>query len=119
MREAGKVRRTCRECAHFHAAGTLKHPALGECDRGYRSCRSRSSAACRCGFEAAVPPVPTRGDRVRAMTDEQLADAILDIPGLDIELDFCRKEDCEEAEKGECWDNGACRACLIAWLRER
>ena len=56
---------------------------------------------------------------MRAMTDEQLADAILDIPGLDTELDFCRKEDCEEAEKGECWDNGACRACLIAWLRER
>lgn len=52
------------------------------------------------------------------MTDEQLADAILDIPGLSTQLDFCHRIDCEEAERGECWDNGACRACLIAWLRE-
>lgn len=119
MREAGKVRRTCRECLHFHAGEDRRHPAMGFCDLGYRSCRAKSSAACRCGFEAAVPPVPTRADRVRAMTDEQLADAILDIPGLDTELDFCRKVDCEEAEKGECWRSGACRACLIAWLREK
>lgn len=107
----------CGECAHFHPGEDRRHPAIGFCDLGYRSCRSRSSKACRCGFEEAVLPVPTRADRVRAMTDEQLADAILDIPGLDTELDFCRKTDCEEAEKGECWSNGACRACLIAWLR--
>lgn len=112
------VRRTCRECAHFHAGEDRRHPAMGFCDLGYRSCRARSSAACRCGFEPWEQPAPTRADRVRAMTDEQLADAILDIPGLDTELDFCRKVDCEEAEKGECWSNGACRACLIGWLRE-
>lgn len=112
------MRKTCKECAHFCPGEDRRHPAMGECGRGYRSCRARSSAACRCGFEPIAPPTPTRADRVRAMTDEQLADAILDIPGLSTQLDFCHRIDCEEAERGECWDNGACRACLIAWLRE-
>ena len=112
------MRKTCKECVHFHTGENRRHPAMGFCDLGYKSCRARSSSACRCGFEPWEQPAPTRGDRIRTMTDEQMADAILDTPGMDMCLDFCRKVDCEEAEKGESWANGACRACLIAWLRE-
>ena len=68
---------------------------------------------------AHVPrPTPkTNADRVRAMSDEELARWLMKSNDCDVHIPFCQ---CKE----ECWDNipdipaENCLACMVAWLQE-
>ena len=62
----------------------------------------------------------TNGDKIRAMTDEELAEHILSTPAYETCIDFCKKmaecDDLIESDKGipEEW----CKQCLIDWLQK-
>ena len=62
----------------------------------------------------------TNGDKIRAMTDEELAEHILSTPAYETCIDFCKKraecDDLIESDKGipEEW----CKQCLIVWLQK-
>ena len=66
------------------------------------------------------PGKMTRGDKLRGMTDEELADVILD-NHMDGNIDFCRsRPECEEgldSASGTIPEED-CRLCLIEWLRQ-
>lgn len=52
----------------------------------------------------------TRGDKIRAMSDEDLADILYDSIDPDKYCGCPEDEDCDK--------NVPCRECLIEWLRE-
>ena len=62
---------------------------------------------------------PTNGDRIRAMSDEELAE-IIDKCGLDEEVRFCKsKPECNEImDSGRAITGEMCRKCIIEWLRQ-
>ena len=62
---------------------------------------------------------PTNGDKIRAMSDEELA-KIIDSCGLDEEIHFCKsKPECNEImDSGGTITNEMCRKCGIDWLRQ-
>ena len=71
-------------------------------------------------MELEHPNAPTRADRFRSMTDEDLADLILRAVALE-ELGYCKSHPaCDkaiennEAEIPESW----CRECVVRWLQE-
>lgn len=55
----------------------------------------------------------TRGERIRSMTNEELAEEILEC-GIDGQIEFCQgREECiGEKEIPEEW----CRRCIVEWL---
>lgn len=53
----------------------------------------------------------TRGDKIRSMSDEDLADILYDSINPD---KYCECQ--EEAEEGGCEKDCSCRQCLIEWL---
>ena len=59
----------------------------------------------------AKPPKPTNADRLRSMTDEELAESRILCPYYDSEEDMCSK-----------WvrDDGGrdCAACALDWLKQ-
>ena len=62
---------------------------------------------------------PTNGDKIRAMSDEELA-KIIDSYGLDEEIRFCkRKPECDAIlHSGRVITGEMCRKCVIEWLRQ-
>lgn len=62
---------------------------------------------------------PTNGDRIRAMSDDELAGLLLGFADLDDRIGFCKAHpECEallnsEDEIPTEW----CKACVIKWLR--
>ena len=62
----------------------------------------------------------TNGDKIRAMTDEELAEHILSTPAYETCIDFCKKRaecyDLNESDKGI--PDGWCKQCLIDWLQK-
>lgn len=74
-----------------------------------------------CVFGPCKDETPSNGDRIRAMSDEELADAIVKMAcGIDPAESFCQnKEECEDlmdADK-EIPDEW-CRQCVLAMLRQ-
>lgn len=64
--------------------------------------------------------IMTNADRIRAMSDEELADAIFRLHIDDCkEMHFCKESDrCDEIlDKGELIPKEMCRACLMEWLK--
>lgn len=61
-----------------------------------------------CDFEQCEFITPSNADRIRAMDDEELVELLLD----DF-LMICKKAAPEEAD---CY--GACRDCVLIWLRK-
>ena len=62
---------------------------------------------------------PTIGDRIRAASDEEMAEFIL-ANGLDDEIHFCKcKPECDAilGSDGTITDE-MCRKCCIDWLRQ-
>jgi len=61
----------------------------------------------------------TNADRIRAMSDEELAEWIYNMPGSD-GVDFCKKKaECEDAlEKDILIDEKCCINCLKEWLQQ-
>lgn len=107
----------CGDCVHFVSTKTHRSESRGYCERGRLSCMYRSSRACVRGYEPLAPERLSRGERIRRMTDAELADWLMSIPGADDSLDFCQRPECEEPEQAsELFESRECRSCLIKWL---
>lgn len=107
----------CGDCAHFVSTKTNRSESRGYCERGRLSCMYRSSKACVRGYEPLAPERLSRGERIRRMTDTELADWLMSMPGMDNCLDFCTRPECEEPERAaELFESKECRNCLIKWL---
>lgn len=67
----------------------------------------------------AVHTVKTNADRIRAMSDEELAEEII-TRGLDDHFSFCQnRQECNEAiGRDEDIPEDKCKECLVAWLRQ-
>ena len=61
----------------------------------------------------------TNGDKIRAMSDEELAE-IIDSFGLDEEIRFCKsKPECDSIlDSGRTITGEMCKKCCIDWLRQ-
>lgn len=59
----------------------------------------------------------TNADRIRSMTDEELAHVLLHLDGFET---FCTsfKECVEKTDQGEDIPESQCEACMLRWLRE-
>ena len=71
-----------------------KKCSLGECDQ---------PETC-----AAYVPVITNADRIRAMSDEELAELL---------LDGCRGSKCDDQPQNE-WGSVNCFQCRVTWLQQ-
>jgi hypothetical protein len=60
----------------------------------------------------------TNADRIRAMTDEQLADAMLQFPDVCEQIGFCKNDIlCNDTlDRGETIEPEMCKRCLMNWL---
>ena len=62
----------------------------------------------------------TNGDKIRAMTDEELADAIMKDHNIAYAIDFCHSDEkCSDyMDDGNSIPEEWCKRCLIRWLKE-
>ena len=62
----------------------------------------------------------TNADRIRAMTDEELAEHILSTPAYETCIDFCKKRaECNDLiESNDGIPDGWCKECLLEWLQK-
>jgi len=72
-------------------------------------------------FGESLPKEMTNADKIRSMSDEELADAILEVEGLSEKLSFCKNSSkCNDIlYAGETIPDGMCRQCLIEWLQAK
>lgn len=63
--------------------------------------------------------VNTRGDKVRSMSDREIALAMMEF-FVDEHIKFCQnKPECVAAmDKGDCVPDDKCVECLVAWLQQ-
>lgn len=61
----------------------------------------------------------TNADRIRSMTDEELAELLYSLQTEDLDGMFCKAEDkCEEMmDSGDEIPKSMCKQCLVKWLR--
>lgn len=61
----------------------------------------------------------TNADRIRNMTDEELAELLYSLQTEDLDGMFCKTEDkCEEMmDSGDEIPKSMCKQCLVKWLR--
>lgn len=69
-------------------------------------------------FEVVEKP-QTNADRIRSMTDEELAELLYSLQTEDLDGMFCKTEDkCEEMmDSGDEIPKSMCKQCLVKWLR--
>lgn len=62
----------------------------------------------------------TNADRIRSMTDEELAELLYSLQTEDLDGMFCKTEDkCEEMmDSGDEIPKSMCKQCLVKWLKE-
>lgn len=62
----------------------------------------------------------TNADRIRSMTDEELAELLYSLQTKDLDGMFCKNEDkCEEMmDSGDEIPESMCKQCLVKWLKE-
>ena len=63
--------------------------------------------------------LPTNGERLRSMSDDELAGLLLGFADLDEKIGFCKADPKCEAlmERDEEIPPAWCRACVVKWLR--
>lgn len=61
----------------------------------------------------------TNADRIRSMTDEELAELLYSLQTEDLDGMFCKTEDkCEEMmDSGDEIPKSMCKQCLVKWLK--
>ena len=61
----------------------------------------------------------TNADRIRAMSDEELAELLYSIQSLEDEVKFCKNKDvCADIlDDGKKIPDNMCKECLIEWLQ--
>lgn len=64
-------------------------------------------------------PIMTNGDRIRSMSDEELA-AAMTATFVDEQIHYCQnKQECIDAmDRGDIVADEKCISCLVAWLRQ-
>lgn len=62
----------------------------------------------------------TNADKIRSMTDEQLADEMLKFTDVCEEINFCHNDQlCNDVlDRGELIEKEMCKRCLINWLKK-
>ena len=62
----------------------------------------------------------TNADRIRSMTDEEMAELLYSLQTEDLDGMFCQNEDkCEEMmDSGDEITKSMCKQCLVKWLKE-
>ena len=97
---------------------------IRQCDNCKHTLTDEESFPCNICIRNCVDkwePIPkqTNADRIRTMTDEELADAMLAINEIGEAVPFCGNSTrCNEIlEAGELIPEGMCKQCLIAWLQ--
>ena len=62
----------------------------------------------------------TNGDRIRTMTDQELAALMVQITDLDISIGYCKNlPECEaDLDTDEGIPASRCEKCMIDWLRK-
>lgn len=101
------VRTVDKYCERCYARDAKPCMECSTCNPGHHNFRS-------------VPTLPpTNGDRIRARTDEEMADFIVE-DCLDGKIHFCKnKPECREIlEQNECIPTEMCRQCALDWLRQ-
>lgn len=97
----------------------LPEPYTGR-DNGFPfNSETGSPAAEGCaGFESEEPKI-SNGDKIRRMSDEELADAMLEIEDIEAYAPFCGSlTKCDEImDKGELIPEEMCKQCLLKWLK--
>ena len=88
----------------------------------YRKCSKQNDLRRlrgRCP-KAKKQKIPTNGDRIRAMNDEELAAILYGMNELDERIHFCQSlPECEKFfEDGEDIPEHKCRDCLLKWLQQ-
>lgn len=97
-----------------------KRPADVKC---CHNCR-KDAAICReshqCGKDCRGWQLLTRADKIRAMTDAELAEAILNCAGAIDEIPFCKNtKECEDTlDSGKDIPDSKCLACMVDWLQQ-
>lgn len=100
----------------------IKYKKIGEnhYNVGYSSYKLENVLAWRneC-FEIMTSP-HTNADRIRSMTDEELAELLYSLQTEDLDGMFCKTEDkCEEMmDSGDEIPKSMCKQCLVKWLKE-
>lgn len=64
-------------------------------------------------------PAMTNGDRIRRMTDEELAKLMIQITDLDIQIGYCeeRPECVAMLDREDGIPSDMCQACMLRWLQ--
>lgn len=62
----------------------------------------------------------TNADMIRSLTDEQLADAMLQFPDVCEQIGFCKNDIlCNDTlDRGETIEPEMCKRCLMNWLKK-
>ena len=61
----------------------------------------------------------TIGDRIRAMTDEELAKILIEANGLETSIHFCQnKPECETLLDHDMLTDEHCIVCMLEWLKQ-
>lgn len=70
-------------------------------------------------MKSMVKKPQTNADRIRSMTDEELAELLYSLQTEDLDGMFCKTEDkCEEMmDSGDEIPKSMCKQCLVKWLR--
>jgi hypothetical protein len=102
----------CRKCKRIDVkcCPTCKHSG-GKC-RVLHKCGEDCV-----GYEARIV---TNADRIRNMTDEELAEHILTTPAYETCIKFCknREECCEIMDMDNDIPEEWCKQCLLEWLQK-
>lgn len=86
--------------------GCNKCPAHAKCTVSYRG---SACAALRSTYGLNTDPeIVTNADRIRAMSDEELAELL---------LDGCRGSKCDDQTQNE-WGSVNCFQCRVTWLQQ-
>ena len=87
----------CRECKHIETRGANEYCTYHDAYIGWHGC------------EYGEPKPQTNADRIRGMTDEELADIFV--------MEQLYKPCPSEEYQGHCKDKTDCRECWLNWLK--
>lgn len=92
----------------------IKYKKVGEnfYHVGYSSYNVKNVLIWKKAYFELVETKPTNADRIRSMTDEELADTIFESCTEYMGLDECKYPDCNINEQKK-----VCRKCVLEWLK--
>lgn len=107
------MEKNCGNCANYDRTKMAHTDMCGRCVRAHTPDVYKEPSQWR-------RKPQTNGDRIRAMTDEMLADLIFKY-NIDDHIPFCKERlECVQAIESENFDpyGSECRKCLMQWLKQ-